>query len=248
MHNTMNARCNAVLSALENFRDAETESGVATITSILRVFEEAEGYVRDELSECTCGAETRQQLTERLAQLEEKIADQDDMLERQNSTNNVHGNRINELIREKRALEAEAADQREISRLHDSSAADLLQELNRVKAELGIVRNNYDADILTIGEALIEEAEDRGWCDEFDTFIDGLEPKLHAEMPRRVRDYDVYVEITVRVPVTVSARNADHARERAEEDWRDHWDSSLAAEHLENGTLRDSSEFDVYEA
>lgn len=67
-------------------------------------------------------------------------------------------------------------------------------------------------------------------------------------MPRRVRDYDVYVEITVRVPVTVSARNADHARERAEEDWRDHWDSSLAAEHLENGTLRDSSEFDVYEA
>lgn len=149
MHNTMNARCNAVLSALENFRDAETESGVATITSILRVFEEAEGYVRDELSECTCDELPRHQIEADLRALKEQSGLQTDLIARQQSTNNVQTDRINDLIREKRAAEAEAADQREISRLHDSSAADLLQELNRVKAELGTVRNNYDADILT---------------------------------------------------------------------------------------------------
>lgn len=75
---------------------------------------------------------------------------------------------------------------------------------------------NYQSDINLIGEMLENEATDRNWCDEYDTFIDHFnEQSKIAYIEPRSNDYDVEVELelTIRVKTTVftSARNADEA-------------------------------------
>jgi hypothetical protein len=60
-------------------------------------------------------------------------------------------------------------------------------------------------DIATIGEDLIEVADRRGWCSDYDDFVEGLNGRLTVSLPERQQDYEVEVEITYRRRMTVSA-------------------------------------------
>lgn len=96
-------------------------------------------------------------------------------------------------------------------------------------------RDNHEEDIRKIGEALIAEAEARGWCDDFDKWVADINQRLQVELPTRVREFTVTADYTVRIRTTVLAANEDDAIE-------------LFREHhsLEQGRW-DSSDFDDYD-
>ena len=72
-----------------------------------------------------------------------------------------------------------------------------------------------------IGERLIKEAEDRGWCDDFDRIISDVNEMLPGSfaLPEREKEYEVSWKETILVTldrsVTVRARNEDEARDEA---------------------------------
>ena len=70
-----------------------------------------------------------------------------------------------------------------------------------------------------IGERLIDESNNRGWCSEFDDLIDQANSNLPGwlQLPSREREYEVtWTEtyyVTVNRSTTVNARNEEHACE-----------------------------------
>lgn len=65
----------------------------------------------------------------------------------------------------------------------------------------------HERDIELISDALINEAENRGWCDTYDEFIKELNHKLDIPLRERVSNYDVTITVTrtqtQRVTITV---------------------------------------------
>lgn len=117
-------------------------------------------------------------------------------------------------------------------------------------AEIALVRQRWAEDIATIGEALLDEAESRGWCSDFDDFIESTNPKLYADgLPRRVRDWEVTVMVEVAVPVAVSAVSEEEAIEIASQEWRDRWSEHdwNARDAIIGGTTCDSDMFTANE-
>lgn len=76
-------------------------------------------------------------------------------------------------------------------------------------------RRNHEADIATIGERLMDEAEHRGWCSEYDSIVDDLNRSLHVELPTRNKTWDVCWTVNVTVHQTIEARTANDAAEMA---------------------------------
>ena len=84
------------------------------------------------------------------------------------------------------------------------------------------LKNDYYKDIELLGQMLLEEAETRQWCEEYDTFIDRFNEKSKvATIEPRSNDYEVEVtyEITIRVTnsVITAARNEDEAMDNVRE-------------------------------
>lgn len=122
--------------------------------------------------------------------------------------------------------------------------------IEALTAEIALVRQRWAEDIATIGEALLDEAESRGWCSDFDDFIESTNPKLFAEgLPRRVRDWEVTVMVEVAVPVAVSAVSEEEAIEIASQEWRDRWSERdwNARDAIIGGTTCDSDMFTANE-
>lgn len=122
--------------------------------------------------------------------------------------------------------------------------------IEALTAEIALVRQRWAEDIATIGEALLDEAESRGWCSEFDDFIESTNPKLFAEgLPRRARDWEVTVMVEVAVPVAVSAVSEEEAIEIASQEWRDRWSEHdwNARDAIIGGTTCDSDMFTANE-
>lgn len=84
------------------------------------------------------------------------------------------------------------------------------------------VQNEHEHDIIVIGDALIAEATNRGWCSEYDEIIERLNLRLHRSLPERESEYEVTWTETYTVTVsrsgTYTARDADGAVEYAQED------------------------------
>lgn len=144
--------------------------------------------------------------------------------------------------------------------LADQKAADheriaaLIREKTDAEAELQDARRatqqaqiRHDNDVATIGEALLEEAERRDWCSEFDEFVADINEKLHVPLPRRIKDWDVYVPVEVTVRVSVSAISEEDARAEAGNEWRDRWDGEYAAEIISEGRTMHDGDFKVEE-
>jgi uncharacterized protein YdiU (UPF0061 family) len=98
--------------------------------------------------------------------------------------------------------------------------AKLQEQLTRTERayneSLGHLRNareRHATDILTIGQKLIEEANDRDWCEEYDTIVEELNGDLHITLPVREREFTV--EVSVVLTITVSAQDADSAESSA---------------------------------
>lgn len=83
MHKRDNFRCNAVTSALENIRDREEEAGEHILESLEQVYIEAEDYIRDGLSECTC--ERAEETSDALEQQGRDLTDRLALVEAQRS-------------------------------------------------------------------------------------------------------------------------------------------------------------------
>ena len=104
---------------------------------------------------------------------------------------------------------------------------------NREAAAAADIRKNAWRCIEIIGERLNQEAENRGWCDEFDSIIDEVNSNLPGgfQLPTREKEFDVTwtqtVTVTVDCSATFTARDADEAREMAE-----NWEDAVDAESI----------------
>lgn len=72
-------------------------------------------------------------------------------------------------------------------------------------------RQQWDEDIKLIGERLIKEANDRGFCSEFDDVIDDLNSKLRVELPTRRKEYVVTQVVKITRSITVYAKDEEEA-------------------------------------
>jgi hypothetical protein len=105
------------------------------------------------------------------------------------------------------------------------------------------------ADIDTIGSGLMEEAENRGWCSEYDDFVDNVNASLSvACLPAREKEYEVtWVETyTVSVPrsATYTAKSAEEAEDMAREE---DCDTTLIIEAVRDGNWETDYNYAEYE-
>jgi hypothetical protein len=81
-----------------------------------------------------------------------------------------------------------------------------------------------------VGQRLLDEAENRGWCDEFDKIIEEVNGELSGmfQLPTRKRMFTVEVEVTgthtTTYTVEVEAKNSDEAYELVDESPSDYFD------------------------
>lgn len=76
-------------------------------------------------------------------------------------------------------------------------------------------RSNHKDDIRKISEALMAEAETRGWCDDYDKFVSGLNGRLIYSLEEREQEYEVSATFLLKVSTTIKARNIDDANDQA---------------------------------
>jgi hypothetical protein len=76
-------------------------------------------------------------------------------------------------------------------------------------------RGNHKDDVRKISEALMAEAETRGWCDDYDKFVSGLNSRLVVSLEEREHEYEVSATFLLKVSTTIKARNIDDANDQA---------------------------------
>ena len=87
-----------------------------------------------------------------------------------------------------------------------------------LREELRMSQQRHYKDIERIGEALIAEADRRGWCHEYDQFVEALNVALYHDLPLRTREYVVSHVIELTREITVQAASYEDAVTFAEED------------------------------
>lgn len=85
-------------------------------------------------------------------------------------------------------------------------------------------RDGWRDDFHHQANSLLEEAERRGWCGEYEEFCDNVDQGLRfGEMPRREKEYEVswIATVIVQVPMTrtYTARDEESAEEQAQDDY-----------------------------
>lgn len=114
--------------------------------------------------------------------------------------------------KEETATESETTDPR------DAEIQSLEAQLKGARESRDKAVNDHIAAMQTIGDRLIEEANNRSWCSEYDEIVEDLNRQLVYELPLRHKDYEVYLDVTLRVRVDVSEqRDADSAADYAKE-------------------------------
>lgn len=110
----------------------------------------------------------------------------------------------------------------------------LVIERDNLRKLLSESKANHQKDIETIGNALIEEAEQRDFCSDYDNFIDELNEKLTIDLPVRKKTFQVTVEITrtisTSVTVEVECSHEEDVNDLINEDdsiWQDELPSSM---------------------
>jgi hypothetical protein len=110
---------------------------------------------------------------------------------------------------------------RAVELIQAGQLAQLVAERAKV-AELSTACNeaaaSHRADVEAIGNALIEEADSRSWCDVYDTFVDNVNRGLTVPLPVRIREYDVEVSVQTTVTIHTSAATESEARDNVGSD------------------------------
>ena len=83
---------------------------------------------------------------------------------------------------------------------------ELEQSTERMRADKNAAlqtRNDYrrqhEADIQLIGDALLYEADQRSWCDDYDKFVAGVNEQLTVKLPERETEWTVTLTYSVQV-------------------------------------------------
>ena len=121
---------------------------------------------------------------------------------------------------------------------------DRLTEQNR--ALLAKVAN-WEQDWTTITDALHNEADRRGWCNEYDEFVNEIESDLRiGVMPKRERDYVVTWTTSVLVNVQISrnytAASAEDAAQMAKDDYYTEPDTEDIVTAVRSGEWEESDD------
>lgn len=110
----------------------------------------------------------------------------------------------------------------------DTAIKNLREQINRAAAA-------HQDDIERISKELNEQAEERGWCTDFDAIVSRLNRDLTVLLPVREREYDVKVEQEYLVKITrtirVTATTEDEALDKAEE-MADEYGNSELYDHI----------------
>jgi hypothetical protein len=96
-----------------------------------------------------------------------------------------------------------------------AQVAELTSRVAGLEGRLSDTARKHREDINLIGDAMIAEANERDWCNEYDQFVDGLNAKLNIELPLRVADYTADIRVTVvftSAPDSAESAAADIAR------------------------------------
>jgi hypothetical protein len=88
-------------------------------------------------------------------------------------------------------------------------------QAEQLRRDVADAERRHRDDIAVIGERLIQEANDRDWCQTYDDIVDELNEKLTFELPLRERDFTVTALVELRLAVT--ATSEEHARDLAED-------------------------------
>lgn len=94
---------------------------------------------------------------------------------------------------------------------------ELVSYIKKLRRERSTSQTEHAQDIELIGEMAIQMADDLGWCDKYDEFVDGLNNKLHIKLPTREKEYEARVRVTVYLSATVNASSESDAEEKISE-------------------------------
>ena len=110
------------------------------------------------------------------------------------------------------------------TRWYSEFVQELKDELARVDGERSYYYRTttstverHKQDVRFISEALIAEAETRGWCSEYDKFIEKLNQRLVQKLEEREREYVVSATYLLKVSTTIKATDIDDANDKAAE-------------------------------
>lgn len=97
----------------------------------------------------------------------------------------------------------------------------LRDQIARLQGSLSDTMRTGKKAVEMIGEALIEEAQRRGWCSEYDDFVEKLNDRLPLgyELPTREREFEVTLTYRVEFRMKVNAVDEDSARDTAVEEF-----------------------------
>lgn len=137
---------------------------------------------------------------------------------------------------------------------------DLQAQVDRLTAQNRVLLStvaNWEQDWATITDALHNEADRRGWCNEYDEFVNEVESDLRiGVMPRREREYVVSWTTTVIVNVpmsrTYTATSEENAEQMARDDYYTDVETQEVLDAVRDGNWEESrdsyTEYDVEEA
>jgi hypothetical protein len=80
-------------------------------------------------------------------------------------------------------------------------------------------RQEHESDIQIIGDALLYEADQRSWCDDYDKFVAGLNNQLKVPLPMRESEWSVTLTYSVTVTRNFMATSREDAIEKMESEF-----------------------------
>lgn len=93
-------------------------------------------------------------------------------------------------------------------------ATGLRRTVADLRARLADAEQAHHGDIAAVGARLLEEAEARNWCSEYDEVVDSLNAVLRVPLPLRVRAWEASFDLRISLRIE-QARNEDDARAQA---------------------------------
>lgn len=100
--------------------------------------------------------------------------------------------------------------------VHTYTPQELASYISKLRRERSTSQTEHAQDIELIGLTAIEMADDLGWCDKYDEFVDELNKKLHISLPTRKKEYEARVRVTVYLSATVTASSEQEAEDEIE--------------------------------
>lgn len=137
---------------------------------------------------------------------------------------------------------------------------DLQAQVDRLTEQNAVLRRtiaDWERDWVTLTCALRDEADRRGWCSEYDEFVNEVESDLRiGTMPRREREYVVSwtASVLVSVPMsrTYTAASEEDAEQMARDDYYAGVETQEILEAVHSGDWEESDdsyrEYEVEEA